>query len=107
MIDKAKAKHLRDQALRLVRSEGRFVGNGEFKGQQRRYAEYERGRLRIDYAAPRDPDAPATKTARPSAFTILVRFDGLKVLSVAWDDTRTAVMILKPGDWERSLSRLE
>jgi hypothetical protein len=46
---------------------------------------------------------PPIKSARPSAYTILVRFNGSKVLSVAWDDTRTVVSIFKPGDWERAL----
>ena len=99
-----KAKRLRDQALRLVRSEGRASGNIEVRGQQRRIVEYERGRLSIKYVLPRYPDAPAIKTARPTAFTILVRFDGLKVLNIAWDDARTAVLILKPGIWERWLA---
>ena len=99
-----KAKRLRDQALRLVRSEGRASGNIEVRGQQRRIVEYERGRLSIKYVLPRYPDAPAIRTARPTAFTILVRFDGLKVLNIAWDDARTAVLILKPGIWERWLA---
>jgi hypothetical protein len=30
----------------------------------------------------------------------LVRFNGAKVSSVAWDDTRTTVLIFKPGDWD-------
>jgi hypothetical protein len=68
-----KAKRLRDQALRLVRSEGRASGNIEVRGQQRRIVEYERGRLSIKYVSPRYPDAPAIKTARPTAFTILVQ----------------------------------
>jgi hypothetical protein len=107
MIDTTKAKHLRDQAVGLVRSEGRVEGNIDTKGLLRRIIRYERGRLFIEYILPRYPDNPIPKTARPCAYTILIRFDGLKVLSVAWDDTRTAVLILKPGDWERSLSRLE
>jgi hypothetical protein len=104
MIDKTKAKRLRDQALRLARSEGRASGNIEVRGQQRRIVEYQRGRLSIKYVLPRYPDAPAIKTDRPTAFTILVRFDGLKVLSIAWDDARAAVLILKPGIWERWLA---
>ena len=56
-----KAKRLRDQALRLVRSEGRASGNIEVRGQQRRIVEYERGRLSIKYVLPRYPDAPAIK----------------------------------------------
>jgi hypothetical protein len=82
----------------------RASGNIEVRGQQRRIVEYERGRLSIKYVLPRYPDAPAIKTARPTAFTILVRFDGLKVLNIAWDDARTAVLILKPGIWERWLA---
>jgi hypothetical protein len=31
-------------------------------------------------------------------------FDGLKVLNIAWDDARAAVLILKPGIWERWLA---
>jgi hypothetical protein len=65
----------------------------------RRIASDRAGFGRSDY-----PVAPAIKTARPTAFTILVRFDGLKVLSIAWDDARTAVLILKPGIWERWLA---
>jgi hypothetical protein len=36
----------------------------------------------------------------------LVRFVGAKVLSVVWDDTRTAVLIFKPGDWQETLLAL-
>lgn len=105
MIDTAKAKHLRDRAVALVRSEGCVSGNIETKGQLRRIVQYERGRLFIEYIAPRYPDPPSPiKTARPSAYTILVRFNAAKVLSVAWDDTRTAVSTFKPGSWERMLS---
>ena len=104
MIDTAKAKQLRDQAVALASSEGRWSGNIETKGQLRRIIQYDRGRLFIEYIAPRYPDAPSPiKTARPSAYTILVRFNGSKVLSVAWDDTRTAVVIFRSGDWERTL----
>jgi hypothetical protein len=87
---------------RLAHSAGSWTGNIETKGQLRRIVQYERGRLFIKYIAPRYPDAPSPiKAARPSASTIMVRFNGAKVLSVAWDDTRTAVLIFKPGDWER------
>jgi len=103
MIDTAKAKQLRDQAVRLARSEGRPGYNIETKGLLRRIIQFERGRLFIEYIAPRYSDTPLPKTARPSAYTILVRFDGTKVLSVAWDDSRTAVLIFKPGDWEHRL----
>ena len=106
MIDTAKAKQLRDLAVRLSRAEGRAGYNVETKGFFRRIAQYERGRLHIEYLSPRFPNVPPPKTARPFAFTILVRFSGLKVLSVAWDDTRTVVSIFKPGDWERALDRL-
>ena len=61
MIDKTKAKRLRDQALRLARSEGRASGNIEVRGQQRRIVEYERQRLSVKYVLPRYPDAPAIK----------------------------------------------
>jgi hypothetical protein len=90
MIDTANAKNLRDRALRLVRSEGRPTYFFGARGRQRRIVHYEHGRLNIEYVSPRYPDQPAAKTARPSAYTILVRFDGSKVLSVAWDDIRTA-----------------
>jgi hypothetical protein len=103
MIDTAKAKHLRDQALRLIRSEGRTVCFIEMKGIQRRIVEYERGRLFIEYLSPRYPDNPMPKTARPFAYSISVRIDGSKVLSVAWDDTRTTVLLSKPGGWEQFL----
>jgi hypothetical protein len=101
MIDTAKAKHLRDQAARLARREGRATGIVETEGRQRRIVQYESGRLNIEYISPRYPNEPAVKTVRPSAYAILVRFDGSKVLSVAWDDTRTAVLLMKPGRWER------
>jgi hypothetical protein len=104
MIDTAKAKHLRNLAVRLARAEGRAGYNIETKGFFRRIALYERGRLQIEYLSPRFLDVPLPKTARPFAYTILVRFDGAKVLSVAWDDTRTSVLIFKPGDWERYLT---
>jgi hypothetical protein len=104
MIDTGNAKHLRDQAVALVLSEGSVSGNIETRGQLRLVIQYERDRLFIEYIAPRYPDNPPPKTARPSASTILVRFNGSKVLNVAWDDTRTAVLIFKPGDWERRLS---
>ena len=79
MIDKTKAKRLRDQALRLARSEGRASGNIEVRGQQRRIVEYERGRLSIKYVLPRYPDAPAFKTARPTHdFGPLRRPEGTK-----------------------------
>lgn len=103
MIDTAQAKHLRDRAVQLARTEGRVCYNIEVRGFLRRIIQYERGRLRIEYLSPRFPDVPPPKTARPFAYTILVRFDGSKVLNVAWDDTRTAVLIFKPGEWERGL----
>jgi hypothetical protein len=79
MIDKAKAKHLRDQAVRLVRSEGRWTGNIETKGLLRQIIQYERGRLFIEHIAPRYSGARSPiKPARPSAYTILVRFNGRK-----------------------------
>ena len=88
--------------MALVGSEGHVSGNIETRGQLRRIIQYERGRLFIEYIAPRYPDAPSPiKSARPSASTIMVRFNGAKVLSVAWDNTRTAVLIFRPGDWER------
>jgi hypothetical protein len=104
MIDTAKAKWLSDLAVRRSRAEGRSGYNVETKGFFRRITQYERGRLHIEYLSPRVPDAPLPKTARPFVFTILVRFNGAKVLSVAWDDTRTTVLIFKPGDWERYLT---
>jgi hypothetical protein len=100
----AAAEELRDLAVRLSRAEGRAGYNVETKGYLRRIVQYERGRLHIEYLSPRFPDVPPPKTARPFAFTISVRFNGAKVLSVAWDDTRTTVLIFKPGDWERYLT---
>jgi hypothetical protein len=100
MIDTARAKQLRDLAIRLVRA----GYNVETKNFFRRLVQYERGRLHIEYLSSRFPDVPPPKAARPFAFTILIRFDGAKVLSVSWDDTRTAVLIFKPGDWERYLA---
>jgi hypothetical protein len=103
MIDTDKAKRLRDQAVRLARSEGRISGNIETKAGLRRIVQYERGRIAIEYIAPRYPDAPRIKTARPCAYTILLRFNGAKVLGVAWDETRTSVPIFRPGSWEDRL----
>lgn len=73
------------------RSPGQIPGplsvcfRGAFSGFFRPITQYERGRLHIEYLSPRFPDAPLLKTARPFVFTILVRFNGAKVLSVAWD----------------------
>lgn len=98
-----KAKRLRDQALRLVRSEGRASGNIEVRG------------VNSDVSLNTNADDLASNTycrailmhlhlKPPGLLTILVRFDGLKVLNIAWDDARTAVLILKPGIWERWLA---
>jgi hypothetical protein len=100
MIDAAKAKRLRNQALQLALSEGHISGNIETKGHLRRIFRYDCGRLSIEYIAPLYADAPRIKTARPCAYTISVRFNGSKVLGMSWDDTRTAVQIMKPGGWE-------
>src|SRR5882757_10717992 len=99
-IDTAKAKQLRDLAVRLARAEGRLGYNVETKGFFRPITQCERGRLHIEYLSPRFPDAPLPKTARPFVFTILVRFNGAKR---CLGDTRTTVSIFKPGDWERYL----
>jgi hypothetical protein len=82
MIDTAIAKELRDLAARFVRAEARAGYNVETKGFFS-IALYERGRLHIEYLSPRFPDEPLPKTARPFAYTILVRFAGWKVLSTA------------------------
>ena len=66
--------------------------------------QYERGGLGIEYVYPRDLNGPATKVARPTDYTILIRFNRVKVFSVAWDTNRTAIFIFKPGNWQRYLS---
>jgi hypothetical protein len=82
MIDAAKAKHLRDQAVRPVCSQGRVTPITEIKGSEWRNFKFERGRLLIDYGAPRYPGAPLPKITTPSAYESLVRFDGAKLLSL-------------------------
>jgi hypothetical protein len=51
-----------------------------------------------------DLNGLATKAARPTDYTILIRFNRVKVFSMAWDKTRTSIFILKPGNWQRYLS---
>jgi hypothetical protein len=63
MIDTAKAKWLRDLAVRRSRAEGRSGYNVETKGFFRRITQYERGRLHIEYLSPRVPDAASQNRA--------------------------------------------
>jgi hypothetical protein len=104
MIDTAQAKRLRYQAVHLVRTAGRPVGVVETNGRLRRIVQYERGGLGVEYVYPRDLNGLTTKAARPTDYTILIRFNRVKVFSMAWDKTRTAIFIFKPGNWQRYLS---